>query len=60
MHSAWLRDGGFGTVFVRDDQIAGRRMFRVRIGPITGVADFDRIVAALERSGISDARLALD
>ena len=55
-----LRDGGFGTVFVRDDQIAGRRMFRVRIGPITGVADFDRIVAALERSGISDARLALD
>jgi rare lipoprotein A len=55
-----LRGGGYGTVFVRDDQIAGRRMFRVRIGPIAGVADFDRIVAALERSGISDARLALD
>jgi hypothetical protein len=35
-------------------------MFRVRIGPITGVAEFDRIVAALERGGISDARLALD
>jgi rare lipoprotein A len=55
-----LRGGGYGTVFVRDNEIAGRRMFRVRIGPITGVADFDRIVAALGRSGIRDARLALD
>ena len=55
-----LRGGGYGSVFVRDDQIAGRRMFRVRIGPIAGVADFDRIVAALEHSGVSDARLALD
>ena len=55
-----LRGGGYGTVFVRDDQIAGRRMFRVRIGPIAGVAEFDRIVAALERNGVSDARLALD
>jgi rare lipoprotein A len=55
-----LRGGGYGTVFVRDNEIAGRRMFRVRIGPITGVAEFDRIVAALGRSGIRDARLALD
>jgi rare lipoprotein A len=55
-----LRGGGYGTVFVRDNQIAGRRMFRVRIGPISGVAEFDRIVAALERGGISDAHLALD
>ena len=29
-----LRGGGYGTVFVRDDEIAGRRMYRVRIGPI--------------------------
>ncbi len=28
-----LRGGGYGKVFVRDNQIAGRRMFRVRIGP---------------------------
>ncbi len=55
-----LRAGGYGTVFVRDNEIAGRRMFRVRIGPISGVAEFDRIVAALERHGISDARLAID
>jgi rare lipoprotein A len=55
-----LRGEGYGTVFVRDHEISGRRLFRVRIGPIASVAEFDRIVAALGRSGITDARLALD
>ena len=55
-----LRGGGYGTVFVRENEIAGRRMFRVRIGPIASVEEFDRIVAALARGGISDAHLALD
>jgi len=35
-------------------------MFRVRIGPISSVEEFDRIVAALVRGGINDAHLALD
>jgi rare lipoprotein A len=55
-----LRAGSYGKVFVRDDQIAGRRMYRVRIGPVPDVAEFDRVVAALERAGINDAHLALD
>jgi rare lipoprotein A len=55
-----LRGGDYGNVFVRENEIAGRRMFRVRIGPVPDVAEFDRIVAALERAGISDAHLALD
>jgi rare lipoprotein A len=55
-----LRGGGYGQVFVRDNEIAGRRMYRVRIGPVPDVAEFDRIVAALERVGINDAHLALD
>jgi rare lipoprotein A len=55
-----LRGGNLGKVFVRDDMIAGRRMYRVRIGPVHDVADFDRVVAALERAGINDAHLALD
>ena len=55
-----LRGGGYGKVFVRDNEIAGRRMFRVRIGPVPDVAEFDRIVAALERVGVNDAHLALD
>jgi rare lipoprotein A len=55
-----LRGGGYGKIFVRDDEIAGRRMYRVRIGPVPDVAEFDRIVAALERAGVRDAHLALD
>ncbi len=55
-----LRGGGYGKVFVRDNEIAGRRMYRVRIGPVPDVAEYDRIVAALERAGINDAHLALD
>ena len=55
-----LRGGAFGKVSVSDNQIAGRRMYRVRIGPVPTVAQFDRIVAGLERVGINDAHLALD
>ena len=55
-----LRGGGYGKIFVRDNEIAGRRMYRVRIGPVPSVAQFDRIVAALGRVGINDAHLALD
>lgn len=55
-----LRDGGYGKVFVRDDVIAGRRMYRVRIGPVPDVPNFDRIVAALDRAGVRGAHLAPD
>jgi peptidoglycan lytic transglycosylase len=55
-----LRGGAFGTVFIRDDTIAGRKLYRVRIGPVPGVPEFDRIVAALEQAGVRDAHLALD
>jgi rare lipoprotein A len=58
--AASLRGGNYGTVFVRSDQIGGRRLYRVRIGPVAQVEEFDRIVAALEQAGISDAHLALD
>jgi rare lipoprotein A len=58
--AAKLRGGGYGKIFVRDDLIAGRRMYRVRIGPVPDVPEFDRIVAALEGAGVHDAHLALD
>ena len=57
---AKLRGGGYGTVFVRENDLAGRKMYRVRIGPIADVPEFDRVVAALERVGVNDARLALE
>jgi rare lipoprotein A (peptidoglycan hydrolase) len=55
-----LRGGGYGKVFVRDDMVAGRKFYRVRIGPVPDVPEFDRIVAALEQAGVRDAHLALD
>jgi rare lipoprotein A len=58
--AAKLRDRGYGKIFIRDDLIAGRKMYRVRIGPVPNVPEFDRIVAALERAGVHDAHLALD
>jgi rare lipoprotein A len=55
-----LRVGGYGKVFVRDDVIAGRKFYRVRIGPVPGVPEFDRIVSALEQAGVHDAHLAMN
>ena len=55
-----LRDRAFARVFIRDDTIAGRKLYRVRIGPVPDVPEFDRIVAALEQAGVGDAHLALD
>jgi rare lipoprotein A len=57
---ARLQSRNLGTLFIRQDVIAGRKMYRVRIGPVLGVAEFDRIVAALETAGVHDAHLALD
>jgi rare lipoprotein A len=58
--AAKLRDQSFTNVFVREDNVAGRHFYRVRIGPVPDVPEFDRIVGALERAGVSDAHLALN
>ena len=55
-----LRARSFGNVFIRETTVTGRRLFRVRIGPVPDVAEFDRVVAALESAGVHDAHLALD
>jgi rare lipoprotein A len=58
--AARLQGAGYGAVFIRDDYIAGRKLYRVRIGPVPDVPEFDRIVAALDQAGVRDAHLALD
>ncbi len=55
-----LRDNGYGDAFVRDDLVGGRRLYRVRIGPVKGVEDYDRITGALARIGVDDVHLALN
>ena len=57
---AQLRAASFANAFIRENTLAGRRLYRVRIGPVADVAGFDRVVAALESAGVHDAHLALD
>lgn len=58
--AAKLRSMGHGSAFVREDRVADRPLFRVRVGPVPNVVQFDKVVAQLKSLGIPDARLALD
>ena len=53
-----LHANGYRNAFVRDAVVGGRRLYRVRIGPVHSVDDYDRIVDGLERIGVNGARLA--
>jgi rare lipoprotein A len=53
-----LRAKGVANAFVREDQVDGRTLYRVRVGPIPSVSEFDRVVKRLRDLGIADARLA--
>ena len=55
-----LRTQGVSNANVRADQVNGQTMYRVRVGPIPTVQEFDRVVARLKKLGIADARLAAD
>jgi rare lipoprotein A len=46
--------------FIREDQVDGRTLYRVRVGPIPSVNEFDRVLARLRSLGLSDAQLAAD
>jgi rare lipoprotein A len=48
------------TSFVRRDTVGDRVLYRVRIGPVPTVNEFDSIVARLRKLGFPDARLAND
>ncbi|HEY7642080.1 MAG TPA: septal ring lytic transglycosylase RlpA family protein [Steroidobacteraceae bacterium] len=53
-----LRTQGVDQSFVRQDEVNGRTLYRVRVGPIPSVNEFDRVVARLRSLGIADAQLA--
>jgi rare lipoprotein A len=54
-----LRAAGVAGAFVlaRPEK---SRLFRVRVGPVASVAEYDALVARLARLGVRDARLAID
>jgi len=55
-----LRASGIGPAFIRDVTVNGRHLYRVRVGPVPNVAEFDRLVEELRGVHVDDARLALD
>ncbi len=55
-----LRGQGVAQSFVREDRVSGRTMYRVRVGPIPSVNEFDRLLARLRALGLADAQLAPD
>jgi rare lipoprotein A len=54
-----LQRAGMANTFVLPP-VAGGRLYRVRVGPVASVADFDVLAAKLATLGVPDARLALD
>lgn len=55
-----LRSRGVQNSFVRRDEVDGRTLYRVRVGPLPSVSEFDRVVSQLKSLGVADARLAAD
>jgi len=57
---ASLRSGGIGTAFIVEDTSSGSTLYRVRVGPIKGVLQYDLLVEELENLGITDPYLITD
>jgi len=58
-----LRDlarAGIGDAFIHEERSTDRVLYRVRIGPVAGVVQFDLIVDELEAVGINDPYLISD
>lgn len=55
-----LRDGGVGPAFVHEDAAGSGALYRVRIGPIADVTQYDSIVEQLQRLGISETHLVTE
>ena len=53
-----LQAAGVDKSFVREDSVNGRTLYRVRVGPIPNVNEFDRVLARLRALGVADAQLA--
>ena len=55
-----LAGGGIDNAFVHEETGPQQPLYRVRIGPIDDVEQFDRLVARLGELGISDSHLVAD
>jgi rare lipoprotein A len=57
--AARLSAAGIAGVSVSEARVDGRRLFRVRAGPVASVAEFDLLIDQLRAAGAESPRLAL-
>lgn len=55
-----LLNAGVADVVVRKNRVNGQRIYRVRIGPVASVEEFDATVELVSELGVSDAYLATE
>jgi rare lipoprotein A len=55
-----LQAAGLPAVFVAAPLAGSAALYRVRVGPVGSVADFDRIAARLNALGVAQVRLAVE
>jgi rare lipoprotein A len=55
-----LQAAGLTSAFVLSPLVGRSQLFRVRLGPVSSVAEFDQLAVQLAALGIPDARLATD
>ena len=56
----YLRDSGIREAFVHEEQSSSASLYRVRVGPIANVAQYDKVVDELSRIGIGDTHLVTE
>ena len=54
---ALLRDSGIDAAFVHKDESRSPALYRIRIGPVRGVDDYDELVNKLTRIGVTESHL---
>ena len=57
---ALLRSGGIGNAFVLEDSSSDPAVFRIRIGPIADILQYDTLVAKLQDLGIAESHLVTE
>ena len=55
-----LHTGGLSSAFILAPPVGSPPLYRVRLGPISTVPEFDQLAARLKELGFADSRLATD
>jgi len=55
-----LRDARVGEVAISENGADAQRLWRVRVGPVASISEFDALIERLRQAGVDSARLVLD